>query len=144
MNRYGLQIFVILALFVLFIVDKAWQGVFGFFDYISLTALLLVTLANLNIKNSFIVPFMVLGLIADWYNKSFIGAGSVTSILSLYVFNIFRIRFINNKAALTGLNFFFFLILLFMINGYDNVLNLNYVIGAFISTILISPVWLKE
>ena len=144
MNRYLIQIFWIVIMLVLFVVDKAWSGVFSLFDYISLSILFLVFLANLRTRESFIVPFFVFAIVSDWYNKVFIGSGAVVVIVSLYLFNIFRIRFINNKPALTILNLIFIWILLLVINGLENIFSLNYVIGAVVSSLLISPIFFRE
>jgi len=144
MNKYIIQGAIALALVVTFIVDKSLAGVISFFNFYSFTIVILLILVNIKTHRTFIFNFFVFGILCDWYNRAFLGTSILISIISLYLFYVFKIRFSSNKALMTLLNTIFAYFLSGAFWGFSSYLDVRNIIMSILIALSVSYLWLKE
>lgn len=144
MNKYIIQGGICLLIAGLFVTDKSLASVISLFNFYSFTIFVLLIIANINTHRTFIFIFFVFGILCDWYNRSFLGTSILVSVISLYLFYIFKIRFSANKPLMTLLNIIFAYSLSGIFWGFSSFLDVRNIITSILIALSVSYLWLKE
>jgi len=144
MNKYFIQAGLIFLIIGLFILDKSLASVVGLLGYFSFTIIVLAFIVNIKSHRTFIFEFFIFGLLCDWHNRYLVGVGVLISVVVLYLFYVFKIRFHSNKFFMTLVNIIFVYILALVYFGFSSIFEIRSLVLSLVSTAIISFLWLKD
>jgi len=137
MPKFTLTIVYVLVLTICFIIDKAFAGVFVFFEVFSFVNFILLMIMNKHQDKVKIILFLLFfyGLLCDWYLKSFVGIRSLLLILLLFGFIVVKVRVAGNRISMFILNTIVSYIFCLISFPYEGVLSLETLLFSLLSSL---------
>lgn len=140
MNRFLFLILNIVFLNLIYILDRAFLGIFGFADYFALTIFYLLLVLNFLPFNYKILDLFYFGMLLNWSYKTFFGVLPLVLIIIAFLYDFIKEKFAGNIISNALLNLAISFLMFAAYHNFNFIFDLKIILGSFIAAVLISLV----